>query len=314
MSLNSSRLPHNLSDTLARLYSRLHPIRVLIWISVLSASVSTNSALATDFDPIVSTIRAAEQKFHARIGVAIYDVANETNWSYHGDSRFPILSTFKTLACAKLLHAVDNHDLNLKKLIRIKPADIVSYSPVMKQHIGNFLSLTEICAATMTTSDNAAANIILTEIGGPAALTQFLRSLDDRTTILARIEPELNEAVPLDVRDTTSPNSMVSNLNRLLYTPVLSPGSRQLIKDWLIDNAVADALLRSVLPANWSIADRTGAGNYGSRAITAIVWSRQRSPLIIAIYLTETEASMTQRNQIIVDIGQAIFNQVVKIE
>ncbi|MDG4698994.1 class A beta-lactamase, partial [Providencia sp. CRE-3FA-0001] len=68
-----------------------------------------------------------------------------------------------------------------------------------------------------------------------------------------------------------------------------------------------DSLLRSVLPEGWSIADRSGAGGFGSRGIIAAIWSNEQQPLIVAIYLTQTEASFDERNKAIAKIGREIF-------
>ena len=52
---------------------------------------------------IIQKIEEVENQLDARIGVSIYDVTDNKLWSYNGDTRFPLMSTFKTLACAKLL-------------------------------------------------------------------------------------------------------------------------------------------------------------------------------------------------------------------
>lgn len=156
-------------------------------------------------------------------------------------------------------------------------------------------------------SDNTAANIVLSGIKGPLSLTRFMRSIGDKVTRLDRIEPDLNEAVDGDKRDTTTPNAIVKSLETLLFGDVLSQSSKNQLKQWMMDNKVTGSLLRSVLPENWSIADRSGAGGYGSRGITAVVWSDKRTPIIISIYLTQTDASFAQRNKAIADIGKEIF-------
>ena len=160
----------------------------------------------------------------------------------------------------------------------------------------------------MIMSDNTATNIVLTGIKGPKALTQFMRSIGDEVTRLDRIEPDLNEALDGDERDTTTPNAMVKSLHTLLFGDLLSENSKAQLKQWMIDNKVTSSLLRSVLPENWSIADRSGAGGNGSRGITAIVWSDKRTPLIISIYLTQTDAPFALRNKSIAAIGKEIFN------
>src|SRR2546426_4676183 len=49
-----------------------------------------------------------------------------------------------------------------------------------------------------SSSDNTAANLLLTTIGGPKELTAFLHNMGDHVTRLDRWEPELNEAIPND--------------------------------------------------------------------------------------------------------------------
>jgi beta-lactamase class A len=77
---------------------------------------------------------------------------------------------------------------------------------------GDGMSLVELCEAAMTVSDNTAGNLILASLGGPDGLTAYARSLGDTLTRLDRIEPALNEAVPGDPRDTTTPAAMLSEV------------------------------------------------------------------------------------------------------
>lgn len=160
----------------------------------------------------------------------------------------------------------------------------------------------------MIMSDNTAANIVLENTGGPQALTFFMRSIGDQYTRLDRTEPELNEAAQGDIRDTTTPEQMVKTLNMLLFGNILSDESKNKLKDWMIKNKVADSLLRSVLPPGWNIADRSGSGGNGSRGITAVVWSDSRPPLIISIYMTQSNASFNERNKAVAEIGNEIFS------
>ena len=259
-------------------------------------------------DPLIQKVKAIEKQLDARIGVSIYDATRNHLWHYNGDTRFPLMSTFKTLACAKLLADVERGLQSFDTSSVITTNAIISWSPITEQLVGESISLIQACAAAMTMSDNTATNIVLTGINGPKALTQFMRSIGDDVTRLDRIEPDLNEALNDDLRDTTTPNAIVKSLHLLLFGNVLSENSKALLKQWMIDNKVADSLLRSVLPESWSIADRSGAGGSGSRGITAMVWSDERPPLMISIYITQTGAPLALRDKAIADIGEAIFN------
>lgn len=270
------------------------------------------SAAGHDFNAVQQAIVALEGKLSARIGVAVLEVKTGEQWNYQGDERFPLTSTFKTLACAKLLQDAERQRLKLTDSVTVKQSDLVTYSPVLETQIGQPVTLHAACAAAMQTSDNTAANIVLHAVGGPAEITRFMRALGDPVTRLDRREPELNQGLPGDERDTTTPNAIARSLNTLLFGSALAPASQQQLQHWMAQNQVTGNLLRSVLPAGWAIADRSGAGGFGARSITAVVWPNSAaapSPLIISIYIADTDASMEARNQAIVTLGQAIFKR-----
>ncbi len=261
-----------------------------------------------NYKSLENRITDIEQKLGARVGVSLYDVeTKKESWSYKGDSCFPLMSTFKTLACAKVLLDVEKKKVSFDSSVLIKETSLIKWSPVTKDYVSQKFTLKQACTAMMVMSDNTAANIVLEKIGGPNALTIFMRTIGDNVTRLDRIEPELGEALEGDARDTTTPNAMVKSLHVLLFGNVLSDASKTQLKHWMMDNKVSDSLFRSVLPNNWAIADRSGAGGYGSRGITAVVWSETRPPLIICVYVTQTKASFDERNKAIAEIGREIF-------
>lgn len=260
---------------------------------------------------LTETIKQLEKRLDARVGVAVYDAGTGQNWQYHADDRFPMTSTFKTLACATLLSRVDTGQEKLDRKVTFEESDLVTYSPVTKTRTGQSgMSFSELCEATMLMSDNSVANFIVEVVGGPQALTTFMRSIGDKITRLDRREPDLNEASPGDVRDTTTPNAMAQTLKSLVLGHALSQHSRQQLTDWLKGNKVGDALFRAGVPDTWIVADRTGAGGYGSRSIAAIMWPPEGEPVIATVYMTETEATFDVRNAAIAEIGEAIAGEV----
>ena len=86
----------------------------------------------------------------------------------------------------------------------------------------------------------------------------------------------------------------------------LSPASRAILREWLADHRVAEALFRSALPPNWSIDDRTGAGGYGSRSIVAVFYPPERDPIVTSLFITETDVDFETRNAAIALVGNAI--------
>ncbi|EJG0026600.1 CARB family carbenicillin-hydrolyzing class A beta-lactamase [Vibrio alginolyticus] len=254
-------------------------------------------------------ISLLEQQTSSRIGVSVWDTQVDERWDYRGDERFPLMSTFKTLACAKMLSDMDSGKLSKNATAKVDERSIVVWSPVMDKLAGQNTRIEHACEAAMLMSDNTAANLVLNEIGGPKAVTMFLRTIGDKATRLDRIEPRLNEATPGDSRDTTTPNAILNTLRTLVEGETLSYESRVQLKIWMQDNKVSDSLMRSVLPTGWSIADRSGAGGHGSRGINAIIWKENHRPVYISIYVTETELSLQARDQLVAQISQLILQK-----
>ncbi len=276
--------------------------------AALSACVlfASSHAMAQD-DSITAELARIEQALDARIGFAAHNLATGQRWEVNADERFAMSSTFKTLACGALLEQVDEGQLALETEVSFEESDLVTYSPVTEQYAGHQpMTLFELCDATMTTSDNTAANLVLQALGGPEAVTAFARSMDDPITRLDRYETELNEATPGDERDTTTPNAMLATLEKLVLGDVLADDSRQQLEAWMKGNAVADSLFRAAMPFDWVIADRTGAGGYGSRSITAIIWPPEQPPTVAVFYITDTEASFEERNAAIASLGEVV--------
>lgn len=114
-------------------------------------------ASSSKFQQVEQDIKAIEVSLSARIGVSVLDTKNGEYWDYNGNQRFPITSTFKTIACAKLLYDAELGKVNPSSTAEIKKADLVAYSPIIEQQIGQAITLEDACFATMTTSDNTAA-------------------------------------------------------------------------------------------------------------------------------------------------------------
>lgn len=274
---------------------------------LLGASfIATALANAANAASIEDTARQIEDRLDARVGLAIHDTDSGKSWLHNGDARFPMASTFKALACGALLARVDAGEESLEQTVPIEKGDLVPYAPVTEGWVGQTVSLGALCAATLRTSDNAAANKVLQRLGGPAGVTAFMRAIGDETTRLDRWETDLNEGAPGDERDTTTPKAIAAALQRLILGNTLSETSRAQLTAWLEADEVGGPLLRAGIPRDWRIIDRTGAGGHGVRGVIAVMWPPKRAPIVAAIYITDTEASMDERNAAIAQLGEAL--------
>jgi beta-lactamase class A len=253
-----------------------------------------------------SALKSIERATGGRLGVAVRDTGATLRIAYNADRPFPLCSTFKFLAVTMMLKRIDDKADRLDRMVAYGEADLLEYAPVTRKHIGDgAMTVSALCAAAIEYSDNTAANLLLREMGGPPALTRFARSLDDAVTRLDRNEPTLNEAKPGDERDTTTPEAMLGDMERILLGEELKPGSRMQLEGWLAGSTTGAQRLRAGLPDGWQVGDKTGSGNRTSNDI-AIIRPPGRQPILATVYLTATKVDGTGRDKAIADVGLVI--------
>jgi len=263
-------------------------------------------AAAMSREQFAAELERLERDSGGRLGVTLLDTATGERTGHRMDERFPMCSTFKVLASGAILHNVDTGKENLERRIYFSEADLVTYSPETTKHVGPVgMTVAELCKAAITLSDNTAANLLLASIGGPQGLTAFVRSLRDPVTRLDRIETALNEALPGDPRDTTTPNAMASDLRTLVLGDTLSAKSREQLTAWLAANTTGGKRLRAGLPAGWRVGDKTGTGGRGTANDAAVIWPVARAPVIVTVYLTGATVSADQQSAVIASVGRA---------
>jgi beta-lactamase class A len=170
--------------------------------------------------------------------------------------------------------------------MRYGKADLIANSPITEKHVATGMSVAGLCAATIQYSDNAAANVLLKLLGGPAEVTAFARRIGDQAFRLDRTEPELNTSIPGDLRDTTTPAAMSDSVQRLVLGDALGAGQRDQLKTWLLGNTTSADRFVAGVPAGWKVADKTGAGSYGSNNDVGVLWPPAGAPLVLSVYLT----------------------------
>ncbi|WOF44713.1 class A beta-lactamase [Sphingopyxis indica] len=251
-------------------------------------------------DPIARKLAALERQAGGRLGVCFRDAASGRITGHRVDERFAMCSTFKWPLSAVVLKAVDDGKLALDRRVPYGKADLIPNSPVTSKRVGEgALTVAELMEATITTSDNAAANLLLPLVGGPEAVTRQFRAWGDPVTRLDRTEPALNSVAPGDVRDTTTPGAMAALLDTILLGNALSPASRTRLVDWGVATTTGTRRLRAGIPADWRFGHKTGTatptGMMNKYNDIAIAFPPQGAPLLITAYYEGPVASKDMR-------------------
>ncbi|KEC76057.1 UNVERIFIED_ORG: beta-lactamase class A [Rhizobium esperanzae] len=262
-------------------------------------------------DNIERRLAEVEKRTGGRLGVSVLDTQTSITFGYRGSEAFPMCSTFKALAAGFALARVDKGDESLDRRVTYGKEKLVDYSPISEEHAGaDGMTIAELCDAAVTLSDNTAGNLLLESFGGPAGLTDWLRSIGDGTTRLDRTEPTLNEGIKGDPRDTTTPDAMLDTLGNLTLGSVLTEASSDKLIAWLVASTTGKERLRAGLPADWKVGDKTGTGQNGSLGDIAVIWPPDRGPIVAAVYIAEATAPMKELNPVFAEVGRMIVEMV----
>lgn len=281
-------------------------------LAVVSVPIVTVwTSWATQGDTAVAAqaqLAKLERTLAGRLGVFAVNTANGTELSYHANEYFPMCSTFKVLLASAILKRSTQIDGLMQQPIKYQQSELVTYSPITKQHLANGMTVAALCAAAIQYSDNTASNLLIKILGGPGSVTTFARSIGDRQFRLDRWETALNSSIPGDRRDTSTPNAMAISLQRLAFGNALEPHLQSQLRVWLQGNTTGAARIRAGVPADWQVGDKTGTGDYGTANDLALLWPPRRAPVVVAIYTTQAKKDAKARNDIIASAARIVVD------
>ncbi|RYG63184.1 class A beta-lactamase, partial [bacterium] len=260
-----------------------HPLtrrNLLVAAVVLPLCTATRIWAKPKSETVVAKLAKLEKSLDGRLGVYAFDTATGAQLHYRADERFPVNSTFKALLGAAILDRSEHEVGFLERRIRFSNSDLVTHSPVTGEHLADGLTVAQLCAATIQTSDNTAANLLMKILGGPSGVTAYARSIGDHKFRLDRWETELNTAIPDDLRDTSTPKAMAQSLRRVTVGHALEAEQRQRLITWLRGSTTGAKRIRAGVPKNWIVGDKTGTGEYGTAHDIAVLWPPRRRPIV----------------------------------
>ena len=180
----------------------------------------------------------------ADVGIAALDLTTGESISIKGNTPFPMASTVKVAVAALYLAQVDHGRRSLDDTI-------------------NGQSARSLMRRMLVHSDNRATDILLRDLGGPAALHNWLRQNGvtglrvDRT-----ISQLLSDKRDLwDHRDSSTPTAMVDLLRRIYRAELIKPESRNYLMDLMSQCATGKNRMKALLPFGTPVEHKTGTLN-----------------------------------------------------
>ncbi|MEU5945978.1 serine hydrolase [Micromonospora sp. NPDC047465] len=193
-------------------------------------------------------------------GVAVRDLS-----SRYGDQQVAVNGTFRPKAASviklwilvELLRRVDCGQVSLNEGVLVTPADVVDGTGELQHEtFPQVVSLRRLAEYTIVYSDNTAANVLIGYLRGFGPVNALADSMNQWQTILARKFLD-EDAARRGEENYTSPDDVVSLLGAVWDAQILTPGSRDLLIDFMRRQTL-NTKIPAALPPGVPVAHKTG--------------------------------------------------------
>jgi beta-lactamase class A len=255
---------------------------------------------------------------HGRVGVSCSLPGKPLDCDFHPADPLPMQSVYKLPISMAMLHAIEQGRFTLTQTIRFLPSDLIApdqYSPLRDAHPHGDadIPVQDLIHGALVDSDGVASDMLMRALGGPAAVSAYIRSLGIHGIEIRDTEKTLGRDVQLENRNTAEPRAMVALLRLIADHSPLTPDHTSLLLGWMRSTHTGDHRLRALLPPGTVVADKTGTAGTGRNYTNAtndvgLITLPDGRILAVAVLVADSAAPEAVREHVIAEIGQAIWN------
>lgn len=284
---------------------------LLFWWSFQSVAMGQFERLRTDLPPIARSIDGV-------VGVAVLDMKAGDTITVNGDRPFPMQSVFKFPIALAVLDRVQRGEMSLEQTIHVTASDLLpdTWSPLRDAHpAGNVnLTLDSIIAATVALSDNNGCDLLLWQLGGPAAVDHYVRSLGVRGMSIGATEEEMHRDEATQYRNFSSPTAMAQLFQQFSEKGILTEELRSYLWSLMVETPTGARRLKGSLPAGAVVAHKTGSSGVNASGIAAatndagIIVMPDGRRVAVVVFVSDSKASERDREAVIARIARSVWD------
>ncbi|WP_058450848.1 class A beta-lactamase [Legionella jamestowniensis] len=266
--------------------------------------------------PLQEKLAELEVSAGGKIGVSAVNTANNQHLQYRAMERFPMGCTSKVVGVAAILKKSMSDPTLLQHKMHYKKEDLAAWSPITEKHVADGMTVSELCAAAITVSDNTAMNLLVKKLGGLQAINAYARSIGDKYFRVDNDWPkEAFSGGEGNLYDSSTPAAMEKSLTKLTLGDALARSQREQLLKWLKDNTTGETRIRAGVPKNWMVGDKTGTGaSYGTTNDIAIIWPPGCAPLVVTIYFTKDKKDAVKQDEVVASATRLLLDEFSKTD
>ncbi|MEQ5788369.1 serine hydrolase [Erythrobacter sp. NFXS35] len=250
-----------------------------------------------------------------RIGVAAVDLTTGEEIMVLGDQMFPMASTSKIAVAATFLEMVEQGRYSLTSefplMLPVRSAKYSSARAPVRE--GQYMPAIDLIEIMITRSSNPATDALLAAVGGPAAVTDWVRrngisefSINRDIATLVRDDGEFNPVNHIDKRDVATPRAMAQLLSGLYRGDFLSDESRRVILAAMSRTVTGKRRIVAHIPDDARVSHKTGS-LYNTSSDIGLIECPDGRTIAVAIYVTG-QGTRLAREQRIAAIARALYD------
>lgn len=283
---------------------------------ITTAVLIFSGSLRADDIPIrymsaIDKLKALESSTEGRIGIFAMSTANDRTIEYRADEIFPTGCTSKVIGVSAVLKKSMSDPSLLLTNMKYSEEELDEWCPVTKEHVSSGMTIQDLCGASISLSDNTAMNLLLKIIGGVQGMNDFARSIGDVSFRQDNGWPaEAFSGGTDNVKDSSTPKSMVESLRKLTLGEVLDKPQKDLLIAWLINTQTGKQRIKSAVPNGWTVGHKTGSGGaYGTTNDLAIIWPPGCAPILMGVYYTTPNEHAERREDIVAGAAKILIEE-----
>jgi beta-lactamase class A len=286
------------------------------------------------------------------LGVSATHIESGRTVSVRGAESFPMASAFKLPIAVQVMTLIDSGTLTLDKIVTLTAQDLHPGSGKISEllfHPGVALSVENLMELMLVVSDNSAADLMLREAGGPAAVTARMQALGlpgirvDRPTALMisawqgakNITAEsdwtkdmwdkLYDAVPqrehmaarraemLDPRDTATPDDMTRLLVHVWKKDLFTPRNASELLGMMERCETGKARIKGMLPEGTDVAHKTGTLGGVANDVGVITLPGDLGHVAISVFTKSSNKPEDAAEKAVAEVSRTIYDYFVLV-